>query len=105
MTPGQPSGKRRNTDVLNNDENRNKGQTNSSSVSLDPQIVYYNDKVFSPFLEQHFNMQLHQIRGAVMYVSKFLALNLELDPPDCSGLGDDPEDVSTTLKSQFLVLN
>jgi len=31
-----------------------------------------------------------------MYVSKFLALNLELDPPDCAGLGDDPEDVSGT---------
>lgn len=29
-----------------------------------------------------------------MYVSKFLAINLELDPPDCSGLGEDPEDVS-----------
>ena len=29
-----------------------------------------------------------------MYVAKFLALNLELDPPDCSGLGEDPEDVS-----------
>lgn len=28
-----------------------------------------------------------------MYVAKFLALNLELDPPDCTGLGDDPEDV------------
>jgi len=39
-------------------------------------------------------MSLHQIRDAVMYVAKFLAINLELDPPDCSGLGDDPEDVS-----------
>jgi len=29
-----------------------------------------------------------------MYVAKFLALNLELDPPDCTGLGDEPEDVS-----------
>eukprot|EP00353_Schmidingerella_taraikaensis_P014954 CAMPEP_0185617094 /NCGR_PEP_ID=MMETSP0436-20130131/42293_1 /TAXON_ID=626734 ORGANISM="Favella taraikaensis, Strain Fe Narragansett Bay" /NCGR_SAMPLE_ID=MMETSP0436 /ASSEMBLY_ACC=CAM_ASM_000390 /LENGTH=65 /DNA_ID=CAMNT_0028254405 /DNA_START=525 /DNA_END=722 /DNA_ORIENTATION=- len=38
-------------------------------------------------------MQLHQIREPVMYVSKFLALNLELDPPDCAGLGDDPEDI------------
>ena len=38
-------------------------------------------------------MRLHQIREAVKYVSKFLALNLELEPPDCSGLGDDPEDV------------
>lgn len=38
-------------------------------------------------------MSLHQIRDAVMYVAKFLAINLELDPPDCSGLGDDPEDV------------
>ena len=32
-----------------------------------------------------------------MYVAKFLALNLELDPPDYSNLGDDPEDVSTTI--------
>ena len=40
-------------------------------------------------------MRLHQIREAVMYVAKFLAINLELDPPDCAGLGDDPEDVST----------
>ena len=39
-------------------------------------------------------MKLHEIRQAVMYVSKFLAINLELDPPDCTGLGDDPEDVS-----------
>ena len=31
-----------------------------------------------------------------MYVAKFLALNLELDPPDCTGLGEDPEDVSMT---------
>ena len=38
-------------------------------------------------------MRLHQIREAVKYVAKFLALNLELEPPDCSGLGDDPEDV------------
>lgn len=30
-----------------------------------------------------------------MYVAKFLAINLELDPPDCAGLGEDPEDVST----------
>ena len=59
-----------------------------------PQIVYYNDKVFSPFLQEHFNLGLPQIRDAVMYVSKFLAINLELDPPDCTGLGDDPEDVS-----------
>jgi hypothetical protein len=29
----------------------------------------------------------------VQYVAKFLALNLELDPPDCSNLGDDPDDV------------
>jgi len=28
-----------------------------------------------------------------MYVSKFLALNLELDPPDYSDLGTDPEEV------------
>ena len=61
---------------------------------MDAQTVYYNDKVFSPFLEQKFGMGLHQIRDAVMYVAKFLAINLELDPPDCSGLGDDPEDVS-----------
>ncbi len=46
-------------------------------------------------------MSLHQIRDAVMYVSKFLAINLELDPPDCSGLGDDPEDVS--ISSQFKI--
>ena len=39
-------------------------------------------------------MNLHQIRDTVMYVAKFLALNLELDPPDCSNLGEDPEDVS-----------
>ena len=31
-----------------------------------------------------------------MYVSKFLALNLELDPPDYSDLGTDPEEVSIT---------
>lgn len=68
--------------------------TSQSDANLDPQIVYYNDKVFSPFLEEKFNLRLHQIRDAVMYVSKFLALNLELDPPDCTGLGDDPEDVS-----------
>ena len=43
-------------------------------------------------------MSLHQIRDAVMYVSKFLAINLELDPPDCSGLGEDPEDVSKTFQ-------
>ena len=66
-------------------------------TALDPQIVYYNDKVFSPFLESRFAMQLHQIRDAVMYVSKFLAINLEIDPPDCTGLGDDPEDVSTLV--------
>ena len=30
-----------------------------------------------------------------MYVSKFLALNLELDPPDYSNLADNPEDVSS----------
>ena len=42
-------------------------------------------------------MKLHEIRQAVMYVSKFLAINLELDPPDCTGLGDDPEDVSLKL--------
>ena len=38
-------------------------------------------------------MRLQDIREAVKYVAKFLALNLELEPPDCSGLGDDPEDV------------
>ena len=32
-----------------------------------------------------------------MYVSKFLALNLELDPPDYSNLGENPEDVSCVL--------
>ena len=32
-----------------------------------------------------------------MYVSKFLALNLELDPPDYSNLGENPEDVSCAL--------
>ena len=46
-------------------------------------------------------MSLHQIRDAVMYVSKFLAINLELDPPDCTGLGDDPEDVSKKIKKLF----
>ena len=29
-----------------------------------------------------------------MYVAKFFALNLELEAPDCSQLGDDPEWVS-----------
>ena len=61
---------------------------------LCPQISFYNDKVFGPFLEEHFQMKLQQIRPAVMYVSKFLALNLELDPPDYSNLGENPEDVS-----------
>lgn len=56
--------------------------------------MFFNEKVFSPFLEEEFNLELHQIRPAVQYVAKFLALNLELDPPDCSNLGDDPEDVS-----------
>ena len=32
-----------------------------------------------------------------MYVAKFLALNLELDPPDYSNLSDNPEDVSSEL--------
>ena len=59
--------------------------------------MYYNDKVFAPFLESHFAMQLYQIREAVKYVAKFLALNLELEPPDCTGLGDNPEDVSLTI--------
>ena len=36
-----------------------------------------------------------------MYVSKFLALNLEIDPPDCSGLGEDPEDVSIDFSMEF----
>lgn len=35
-----------------------------------------------------------------MYVAKFLAINLELDPPDCSGLGDDPEDVSKSRRTK-----
>lgn len=58
--------------------------------------MYYNEKVFGPFLEAYFDMRLHQIREAVMYVAKFLAINLELDPPDCTGLGEEPEDVSST---------
>ena len=33
-----------------------------------------------------------------MYVAKFLALNLELDPPDYSNLGDNPEDVRIVNK-------
>ena len=36
------------------------------------------------------------------YVSKFLALNLELDPPDCSNLGDNPEDVSQIVNLEIL---
>ena len=40
-----------------------------------------------------------------MYVAKFLALNLELDPPDCSGLGEDPEDVSTLIIVCFVFHN
>ena len=39
-----------------NDESTRELATASPSVSLDPQIVYYNDKVFSPFLQEHFNM-------------------------------------------------
>lgn len=39
-----------------------------------------------------------------MYVSKFLAINLEIDPPDCTGLGDEPEDVSKFFFSNKLFL-
>ena len=39
-----------------------------------------------------------------MYVSKFLALNLELDPPDYSNLSDNPEDVSIKIQITLITL-
>ena len=63
---------------------------------VDPQIDFYNSRVFEPFLVQEFGLELHQIRNSVMYAAKFFALNLELEAPDCSQLGDDPEWVSIT---------
>lgn len=53
--------------------------------------------MFTPFLESAFDMKLVEIREAVFYVAKFMGLNLELEPPDCSALGEDPEDVSDLL--------
>jgi len=57
------------------------------------QIAYYNEKVFGRFIELAFNMKLHEIRRALQYTARLLALTLQLDPPDCSNLGEDPEDV------------
>lgn len=57
------------------------------------QIQYYNEKVFSKFIELAFNLKLHEIKRAVQYAARFLALKMQHDAPDCSGLGDDPEDV------------
>lgn len=36
-----------------------------------------------------------------MYVAKFFALNLDLEAPDCSQLGEDPEWVSLFLSYKF----
>jgi len=58
----------------------------------------YNNEVFEGFLNICFDMKLSQIKTAVMYVAKFLALNLQLEPPECN-LGDDPEQV---LIEEFL---
>ena len=58
------------------------------------QVKYYNEKVFGKFLGLAFNLKLHEIKRAVQYAARFLALSLQLDPPDCSNLGEDPEDVS-----------
>lgn len=43
---------------------------------LGQQIKYYNEKVFGKFLELAFNLKLHEIKRAVQYAARFLALNL-----------------------------
>jgi len=67
---------------------------NNDGLESGQQIKYYNEKVFGKFLLLAFNFKLHEIKREVQYTARFLALNLQLDPPDCSNLGEDPEDVS-----------
>ena len=109
VTPGTDGKRRRCQVVLEPKKAADNGQSAENNAAAeaisDPQTVYYNEKVFGPFLSLKFNMKLEEIREAVMYVAKFLALNLELDPPDCSGLGEDPEDVSSLIIVRFVFHN